>query len=308
MIESLHLENFQSHRDSSFNFDPGVNVIVGPSDSGKSAIIRALRWLATNRPAGDAFRSWGSGKAATIVSAVVDGSEIHRRRGNTKNAYLIIGEEDKAFTAFGQDVPEEIRELLDLSDVNWQLQHDSSYLLSASPGDVARTLNEAADLEVIDHTLANLTSRTRQAISDESRFETRVSNLEKELNELDWLDDAEKELKALEQLWNEAVELEEVVESMQQVLNTIEGNEKEIQEVNELASADIDQLVSLCSQRDELHDKIEALSDSIDEYEGAKNLLSKMSRLLNERVQVLRDKWPSLCPLCGAPMGECNDA
>jgi len=56
MIKYLQIQNFQSHKDSLLEFDPGVNVIVGSSDSGKTAVIRALRWLVWNRPSGDAFR------------------------------------------------------------------------------------------------------------------------------------------------------------------------------------------------------------------------------------------------------------
>ena len=60
MIQSLQINNFQSHKYSVMELHKGVNVIIGPSDSGKTTILRALRWLVWNRPSGDAFRSdWG---------------------------------------------------------------------------------------------------------------------------------------------------------------------------------------------------------------------------------------------------------
>ncbi|MFR9297315.1 MAG: AAA family ATPase, partial [Aedoeadaptatus pacaensis] len=43
-IEKIILVNFQSHVYSELSLSRGVNVIVGPSDSGKTAIMRALRW------------------------------------------------------------------------------------------------------------------------------------------------------------------------------------------------------------------------------------------------------------------------
>ena len=42
MIVSLRLQNFRSYADSSFEFEPGVNIIVGPNASGKTTIIEAI--------------------------------------------------------------------------------------------------------------------------------------------------------------------------------------------------------------------------------------------------------------------------
>ena len=44
-IKKIILQNFQSHKYSIVELDEQLNVIVGPSDSGKSAIIRALKWV-----------------------------------------------------------------------------------------------------------------------------------------------------------------------------------------------------------------------------------------------------------------------
>ncbi len=54
-IKKVRIQGFQSHLDSTFTLSPGLNVITGPSDAGKTAIIRALRWLAFNEPQGEAF-------------------------------------------------------------------------------------------------------------------------------------------------------------------------------------------------------------------------------------------------------------
>ena len=44
MLKKLILKNFQSHSDSELEFDKGINVICGNSDSGKSSIIRSFIW------------------------------------------------------------------------------------------------------------------------------------------------------------------------------------------------------------------------------------------------------------------------
>lgn len=41
-IESIRIQDFQNHQDTYIKLVPGLNLITGSSDSGKSAIIRAL--------------------------------------------------------------------------------------------------------------------------------------------------------------------------------------------------------------------------------------------------------------------------
>ena len=51
-IKKLDLINFQSHKFTSLELADGLNVIVGPSDNGKTSILRAIRWVLFNEPQG----------------------------------------------------------------------------------------------------------------------------------------------------------------------------------------------------------------------------------------------------------------
>lgn len=42
MITDIRLQNFRSYADESFEFDPGVNIIVGPNASGKTNLLEAI--------------------------------------------------------------------------------------------------------------------------------------------------------------------------------------------------------------------------------------------------------------------------
>lgn len=46
MITSIRLQNFRSYGDESFEFDPGVNIVVGPNASGKTNLLEAVLVLA----------------------------------------------------------------------------------------------------------------------------------------------------------------------------------------------------------------------------------------------------------------------
>ena len=48
MIKSVSIQNFEAHEDTTVQFGDGMNSIVGLSNSGKSAIIRALMVVVDN--------------------------------------------------------------------------------------------------------------------------------------------------------------------------------------------------------------------------------------------------------------------
>ena len=42
MLTSIRLQNFRSYKDGSFEFEPGVNIVVGPNASGKTNLLEAV--------------------------------------------------------------------------------------------------------------------------------------------------------------------------------------------------------------------------------------------------------------------------
>lgn len=168
MLKKLQLTNFQSHENTTVDLHPGVNVIVGSSDSGKSALVRGLRWLVFNRPMGMSFRShWAKKEEVRVTGETSDGHTVTRFRGNSTNGYLLDGAE---LTANGTEPPLEVRNTLNLDEDNFQGQLDSPYLLTLNGGQVAKELNAIAHLEVIDGAL----SRCRKGLMDVSRETQRV--------------------------------------------------------------------------------------------------------------------------------------
>ena len=46
MVQSIRLQQFRSYKDDSFEFSPGVNIIVGPNASGKTNLLEAILVMA----------------------------------------------------------------------------------------------------------------------------------------------------------------------------------------------------------------------------------------------------------------------
>jgi len=199
VFEQLNITNFQSHKNTIIGFHSGVNVIVGPTDSGKSAIYRALTMVLFNRPSGDALVSHWAKKNGKIVDPMsvelaVDQFWIKRFRGK-ENLYISDGSE---YRAFGANVPEDIAEFLNVSEINVQSQHDNMFLLSESAGEVARKLNAVVKLDKMTKAQAEIIKLGRESTQNIKRVEAEVGQLGKDLAELSWIAEAERDVINLE--------------------------------------------------------------------------------------------------------------
>lgn len=192
MLNSLTLNNFQSHSSTRLDFSPGINSIIGASDSGKSAILRSLYWLISNRPSGDAFVShWardkkGNQNQSCAVVLDVDGAVITRERRTDFNGYHLSGEKTP-FEAVRTDVPEKVAKALNITEINIQKQLDSPFLLSSTSGEVAKFLNQLVNLDTIDTAFTVAASKKKAAKQKLEAANDRAAQIDSELTRLDWV-------------------------------------------------------------------------------------------------------------------------
>jgi chromosome segregation ATPase len=200
MLTSIHIRDFQGIDRLHLQFGKGVNVIVGPSDSCKSAVIRALQWACFNRPRGDSIIKDGTDYAGVTLQA--DGYKISRRRG-VENWFSLQqrGEEKVVYKAIGSDVPNAIADLLNVGPVNFQGQHDGPFWFSLAPGQVSKELNAVVDLSVIDSTLRHLALKLRRAKSEVTTTEGHVSRAKATTLEFDDVPTMNEDLEDVETLF-----------------------------------------------------------------------------------------------------------
>ena len=191
MIKRITLQNFQSHKHTVLEFTDGINALVGKTDSGKSACIRALKWVLTNRPSGDAFVNHDAfnekGKQVLPCSVVIetDSHIVERYKFKTKNSYTVDGVE---LNAIGTDVPDEVLEALNLNDINIQFQMDRPFLLTESSGEVARILNRVVKLDNIDTTLRQLNIYRQRLNTTKDSLQYQVDTIKKDIEKIDIAD------------------------------------------------------------------------------------------------------------------------
>jgi exonuclease SbcC len=197
MINKLTITNIQSHAETELEFHEGVNIIIGPTDSGKSAILRSIRWITTGKPSGNSIRSWWDGQALVGIFTK-EGSVFRSKDKQDQYRLCINGEKEHIFKAFGTDVPEEINRYLNINEINLQRQLDAPFLLSETPGAVAQHFNKIAKLDKIDSATSNINAWIRQLTSDIKYKEEQELTLTENLGDFDYLEKFEAEVEVLE--------------------------------------------------------------------------------------------------------------
>jgi len=282
MIKSLTLQNFQSHKQSSLEFDPGVNVIIGPSDSGKTAIIRALRWLVWNRPSGDAFRStWGGD---TDVLILIENCLLSRRKGKTDQYFL----EDTEFKAFGKEVPAEIIQALNLNEINLQQQLDSPFLLTSTPGEVAKHFNKIAHLDQIDEGNSKVQKWIREIEQDISSSNKQLIQFTEDLEKFEHLDKFEIDVEVLEGMESQMIQQinsKRVLDKLCVDLNVVKGLIEEQGKITE-AGPLVDSILDLYEERQVTEYRSEALDGVLFQVEEIEKELEKESKIIGAEKEV----------------------
>ena len=290
MITELDIYNFQSWEEGHFVFHPGVNVIVGDSDMGKSAMLRSIRWVIWNRPSGTTVKSWWGGP--TSVELVTPEGIVIRSKDKEDTYTLgIAGKKDMKFHAFGLSVPPEVSQLLDISEVNFQKQIDQPFLLSQTPGERAIYFNRIAKLDKIDIGLTNINSWIRDLTSTIGSPATKdkpatglikqIEDATESLTKFDHLDMYEADIEVLEVQGNEFIRLINRKDSLRNLIDCIDEVDGKIEkESGILIMADeVSEVIEKIHDvrykrnvREALYTKIEAI-DSIDEQIEEKNTL-----------------------------------
>tara|TARA_B100000809_G_scaffold206838_1_gene209024 strand:- start:558 stop:1655 length:1098 start_codon:yes stop_codon:yes gene_type:complete len=110
MIRRITLINFMSHEHTVLDLSDGVNVLLGPNNCGKSAIVEAIRAVSENSRGSYMIRH-GESECQVIIETG-EGDVIHWRRKKKSASYVINGEE-----IHRGRVPDELDSLLRMSQV-----------------------------------------------------------------------------------------------------------------------------------------------------------------------------------------------
>jgi DNA repair ATPase RecN len=174
----VQIKNFQSIEEAEVEID-GFTVITGPNNSGKSAVMRAIRGVFTNAPAGPLVRKGAKNLSVGILFP--DGTDVLWEKGGKVNRYTLNGKE---LNSVGRGVPPEVAalgvaEVKAASDRIWPQiaeQFTGSLFLVNRPGSVV-----AEALSDVDR-VGKLTEALRLSESDRRSCSSELKVRRKDLN------------------------------------------------------------------------------------------------------------------------------
>jgi len=296
MISNLNIKNFQSHENTNLSFHKNINVIVGKSDSGKTAIIRALNWLLKNRPAGDSFIQFNKDKI--IVELKINDNKIKKIKSKKENKYII---DKKTYKAFGADVPDDVNNITLFNPINIQYQLDPPFLLSKSPGEISKYINKIIKFDVIDEALFDAEKMKREYKNEEKILKEQVEDYTNKMNNLNWLEKAIKEFNKLNIKYNNYLKEEDKNKKFFNTIISLKNIDEEIKEINKILKIKnkVDILFKDADNHKKQKKKNEILNNMIINIKSVQESIDKKTNKIKNLKNKLDEIMPNICPLCG---------
>lgn len=307
MLDSLEIRNFQSLQKIDLELAP-LTVIVGPSSSGKSALVRALSTLFSNRRGTD-FISHGT-STSVITSRSPEGTvSLSRSTTAAKNMYTLItpdGETEK-FTKLGGDTPPEVSRFLKIPSkdpITLAGQFDKPFLLADSPAQAAQTLGALTNVHVIFEA-AREANRLR--LNASQTFKTKTTDLESittRLEGFEGVEDEQEALEAAETALDAARAAQRRLSALQGHIDTLSSTKAAIAQ----AKVEADRSVPSVEGIEAAHSRVLTFTETIRSLKEANAAVKSQTQLLESlsaETDELEKEYTTVlhamgtCPTCG---------
>lgn len=251
MIKSIKIQGFQSHLNTTIEFAPHLTVITGATDSGKTAIIRAVRWLAFGEPGGESFVNDTVGQALVEVT-MENGVIVSKSRKNNKTVHsIIMGNDTQSWESAA--APEEVTKQIGIikqtfgdieAALNFAYQLEAPFLISLPASAGAKVLGKIAGTEVVDLAVKDVAKDTYAARQEISQANKAIEKTDAQLGQyadLEALKTVADACATLLTRYDENVARKEKLDHGKRVAaanqQQIETYERKLQKLNELVEA-----------------------------------------------------------------------
>ena len=304
MIKQLHIENIGPYQDETFNFHPGINIVIGEGCNGKTyGIVRPLKLLRYFRPINFKFHSNFSKDNFSNVSVTTFDNHIislYRHKDPSKSIYSITYPNGKKeeFRRFNKTVPDLIINTLNLNDLNFQFQLDSPYIISESPGKITKIINSITKINDVDEWVKKLNSIIRECDRDIKNKNEEFNDNKKELEKLSNIESIGKKIKKLKKMEKQITKLELEQDEIEELIDDIDNLENKRIKLNKNLKLEdkYKKLLKLELEIEKLDDTMEEINEYV-ELENKLMLLKKELKIaLKEYIKQLKKK--EMCPTC----------
>lgn len=257
IIQKIVLENFQSHAYSEYELKEGLNVFMGESGSGKSAIQRALAWVYENEGR-DARRFIQHGKDYARVSLFLSNgfvvSRIIEKKKGGKNGYEVYNSSDGETTFYNTKSVPIIQELLGFNylqidekrsiPLNFQKQGASWFFIGDgfTDTDRAKIIGSVYQTHFVDAVIKDIENENKKQIIRMKEQKKEIEKKEEEMKRFDYLPtweriikEAESRLEKLQVLEEKKERIQTLYETLTEIEEQIKHNEQIIQQLSNLS-------------------------------------------------------------------------
>lgn len=241
-LSKVTLKNFQSHKNTVIEFKQGLNVIVGPSDTGKSSVIRGIKWALYNEPSGDFFIREGESECSVIIE-FNDGIIVERLRNKSKNMYILHDDKGNKikYEGFGTSVPEEIMEVIGIkkiyldsdesNTVNIGEQLEGPFLLSEKDSTKASAIGRLIGVNIIDEALREALKDLRDFNNQKKVIDEKINELNNELKSYEYLDKLSRTNNRLNKIKDDIKEKDQKLRRLRVTKKNFNETQMEIKEL-----------------------------------------------------------------------------
>lgn len=267
MLKKLIMKNYKCWiNKTTIEFSEGVNVIVGISSAGKSAIVSSFELLTKNKPNGFKYLSNSVDKDESVfVKGVFDNGSLSltKNKDPKKNKYSIRSENLKlSLESFGQTLPEEVESLVNMNDLNYSGQFDTPFLIHDSRTAFSKTINKIIGIEKVDKQLSLLATRINKSNKIINTNNEIIEEKEKSLEKY-------KNLEKIEKYVNKIYSLRKKIEIKKENINLIEETVEKYNELKESLKKDfnIDEIQNIVDEIKNIKTNKENIVSSINYLE-----------------------------------------
>ena len=328
---NLSVKDFQIIKAANLSFLPGLNCIIGQSNNGKSALMRAAKSCIYNTP-GTSYVRLGCNSFA--VGLQMNGHTVILQKG-ANSVYKI---DDEIYGKIGRTQLEEVSKALGIrelqingsnEDINFWDQMEKPFLLDRSETELFRFIVDSGKDNNVTTALKTITQDRQQITKDITVTEGKIAQIEDTIKRQETeLQDADKKI----EIYNKVIELGPKIKRVQEVttlkdktlqdgealknalilnnsLTAILTKSKDILDSIQLNARKLDLVNNFVSKVTDSTKKIEAvneqlsrlesfkapnLSDNLDKYKLLSELVSRINGTQNAITELNNKQYPEL--------------
>ncbi len=316
MLRRITLDNFMSHAHTVIDLSPGLNVLVGPNNCGKSAVVEALRTVCYNEPA-EALVRHGE-RESRITIETDDGHTVVWRRRGAAVGYTIDG---RPIDRLNRSVPEDLHAILKLPkvatpqeefEIHFGMQKFPMFLIDKPGAKAAGFFSTSSDAEKLMEMQRRHKEKVRSAKAEHKEISTDLERLARQLEALAPLDELAGAVEKVESAHQavllqrtEAGKLEGAIGRLVAMVALAGRHEGECGVLRELAGPpkmeDVESLERLAGRMVELSGQVgregqvgkalEGLSQppQVEETRGLESAIAALERVMEQRVRAVAE-------------------